>query len=241
MISLRNILKASALFLLTLMMQCCREDNRIEDVTNIMDNDGNSYKVIRIGKQLWMAENLKTTHLNDGTAIPNVTENSKWVTTYSASLSVYNNDEATYKEAYGILYNYYCVETGKLCPVGWHVPSDNEWTQLIDYAGNNAGKLKEAGTDHWQTQNASDNVTGFTALPGGYRTLYDGTFSDIGIKGYWSTSTLGAGHLSMGVRFYGPFVYVLSSSSNDIEKIDLSVALPFSGKNQGLSIRCVKD
>ncbi len=241
MLSLKPILTVSAVIVLILLMPSCQKDNSGEDVTTIMDYDSNSYEVIRIGKQLWMAENLKTTHLNDGTVIPNVTENSKWITTYSASLSIYDNDEATYKGVYGILYNYYCVETGKLCPVGWHVPSDKEWTQLIDYVDNNAMKLKETGTDHWQTQIVSSNVTGFTALPGGYRTLYDGTFSDIGIKGYWSTSTMGAGHLSMGVLFYGPLVYVLSSSSNNIEKIDLSVGLPFSGWIQGLSIRCVKD
>ncbi|MCX6255385.1 MAG: fibrobacter succinogenes major paralogous domain-containing protein [Bacteroidia bacterium] len=241
MIFIRNIFTTSAVFLLILLMQSCREDDPVDDVTNVTDYDGNSYNVIRIGKQLWMAENLKTTHLNDGTAIPSVTENSKWVNTYSAGLSIYNNDEASYKEVYGILYNYYAVKTGKLCPTGWHVPSDKEWAQLIDYVGNNAGKLKETGTNHWQTPNTSDNASGFTALPGGYRTMYNGTFSDIGIKGYWSTSTLGAGHLSMGVRFYGPLVYILSSSSNDIVKMDLSVALPFSGMNQGLSIRCVKD
>ena len=158
--SLKNILTASALFLFILLMHFCREDNRIEDVTDVMDYDGNSYKVIRIGKQLWMAENLKTTHLNDGTAIPNVTDNSKWVTTYSPGLSIYENDDATYKKVYGVLYKYSCVETGKLCPNGWHVPSAKEWAKLIDYAGNNADALKETGTVHWQTQNASDNVTG---------------------------------------------------------------------------------
>ena len=188
-----------------------------------------------------MAENLKTNHLNDGTIIPLVTDNPEWINNHSPGLCYYNNDESTYKDTYGPFYNWYSVETRRLCPSGWHVPSDQEWALLSNYVGNKGGMLKETGTNHWQSPNNSDNASGFTALPGGYRKMYNGTFSDIGITGYWSSSSLGEGHLSMGVRFYGPLVYVLNSTNDNITKTDLSVALPFSGKSQGSSVRCVRD
>jgi uncharacterized protein (TIGR02145 family) len=236
-----NIIRVSSVFLCATLIQCCREVDPIEDVSSVTDYDSNSYKVVRIGNQLWMAENLKTTHFNDGTIIPLVTDNSEWINNHSPGLCYYNNDETSYKDIYGPLYNWYSVETGKLCPIGWHVPSDLEWTYLSNFAENAGGKLKETGTNHWQSPNTSDNASGFTALPGGYRKLNNGTFSDIGTRGFWSSSSLGEGHLSMGVRFYGPLVYVLNSTNDNITKFDLSVALPFSGKSQGSSIRCIKE
>ncbi|MCX6255387.1 MAG: hypothetical protein NTV31_13035 [Bacteroidia bacterium] len=211
---------------------------------SINDIDGNIYKVVKIGTQFWMAENLKTTHLNDGTIIPIETDSINWVSIWSPALCFYNNDEINYKNIYGVLYNWYTAETGKLCPPGWHVPSANEWNKLINYAGGAsiAGtRLKEAGSDHWQSPNTSDNSSGFTALPGGYRVFYNGAFSDLGTKGYWASSSLGAGALTMGVLFYGPIFYVLNSTTDDIKKIDSSCPMPFSGKDQGSSVRCIKD
>lgn len=220
------------------------KDIEIQTGNAITDIDGNNYRTMKIGSQTWMAENLKTTHLNDGTLIPLVTDSLKWVNLYTPGLCFYNNNEKTYKEIYGVLYNWFTVETSKLCPPGWHVPSDQEWTLLINYIGGAevAGvKLKETGKEHWQNPNVSDNSSGFTALPGGYRKMYNGAFSDIGTTGYWFSSSLGAGALSMGVRWYGPIAYILHSATDNIGKIDLSVALPFSGKAEGSSVRCVKD
>ncbi|MGB4293792.1 MAG: FISUMP domain-containing protein, partial [Bacteroidales bacterium] len=96
------------------------------------DVDGNRYKVIMIGNQLWMAENLRTTKYNDGTPIPLVTDNTAWSNLTSPGYCWYDNN-STNKDTYGALYNWYTVNTGKLCPSGWHVPSDDEWTIMQNY------------------------------------------------------------------------------------------------------------
>ena len=154
---------------------------------NITDVDGNTYGTVTIGTQTWISSNLKTTHYNDGTAIPNVTDNTTWAGLATGAYCWYNNDSITYKSTYGALYNWYAVST-KLCPTGWHVPKDGEWTTLTDYLGGltiAGGKLIETGTTHWVTPNTgATNSSGFTALPGGYRSR-SGTFSDFGSKGYW--------------------------------------------------------
>ena len=116
--------------------------------------------------------NLKTTKYNDGTSIPNVTNDTSWSNLTTGAYCWYNND-VSYKNPYGALYNWYAVNTGKLAPKGWHVPSDAEWTTLITYLGGESiagGKLKEAGTTHWLSPNTeATNSTGFSALPGGRR------------------------------------------------------------------------
>jgi len=165
-----------------------------------VDADGYAYNTVIIGTQEWMAENLKTTKYNDGTAIPFV--NTDWSTQTVGSYYYYNNDISN-RNTYGALYNWYAVDNndatkvasngGKnICPVGWHVPTVAEWITLIDYLGglSLAGeKLKETGTIHWISNSAATNINGFTALPGGSRS-WDGAFKgDIGRYGYWwSTS-----------------------------------------------------
>ena len=99
-----------------------------------IDADGNSYKVVKIGDQTWMDENLKTTKFNDGTAIPYTKDNSVWSASVLASTPAYCwYSDDTYQNAYGALYNWYAVNTGKLAPVGWHVATDDEWTILGNY------------------------------------------------------------------------------------------------------------
>ena len=124
---------------------------------SVTDIEGNCYKTIQLGPRLWMAENLKTTHYNDGVGI----QNYYW----------YNNDPSTYKNTYGALYTVVAIVTDKLCPVGWHVPSVSEWKELTAYLGGDdiaGGKLKETGTTHWDSPNTgATNESGFTALPGG--------------------------------------------------------------------------
>jgi uncharacterized protein (TIGR02145 family) len=160
--------------------------------TNLVrDVEGNVYKTVNIGTQVWMAENLKTTKFNDGTSIPLVTNYDSWAALTTPAYCWYNNDSSN-KEVYGALYNWYAVNTNKLCPEGWHIPADSEWTTLMDYLGdskNAGGLLKEKGTHHWKTPNtgATDKI-GFTALPGGYRS-YNGSFNWIRISGYWWSST----------------------------------------------------
>ena len=107
----------------------------------VTDIEGNIYKTIQIGTQEWMAENLKTTKYNDNTEIPLITENSNWGSTTTPGYCWVNNDRTTYKNIYGALYNWYTVNTGKLCPTGWHVSTDAEWTTLVNYLGRiNSGR-----------------------------------------------------------------------------------------------------
>jgi uncharacterized protein (TIGR02145 family) len=163
----------------------------------VEDVDGNRYNTVKIGTQAWMAENLKTTKYNDGTTIPLVTDSSGWAALTTPGFCWYNNEETIYKSTYGALYNWFVVDTASngnknLCPVSWHVPSEVEWTILSDYLGGAdvaGGKLKEIGTTHWFSPNtgATDQF-GYSALPGAYR-YWNGSFGDIGISGYWYSST----------------------------------------------------
>ncbi|MBA7520565.1 hypothetical protein ES705_12661 [subsurface metagenome] len=101
--------------------------------TTINDKDGNEYTAVPIGTQVWMVENLKTTKYKDGTVIPLVTSNSSWISLSTPGYFWYNNDAVSYKNTFGALYNWYTVNTNELCPLGWHVPTDAEWTVLIDH------------------------------------------------------------------------------------------------------------
>ena len=176
-------------FVLNLTNNCKRADDELSAVT---DKDGNVYKIVTIGTQEWMVENLKTTKYNDGKDIPNVTNNTEWAVLTTPAYCWFDNNETPNKASYGALYNWYTINTGKLCPTGWHVPTDAEWTTLttfLDGENSAACKLKEQGLAHWISPNlCADNSSGFKALPGGYRE-YDGTFYYLGYLGYWWTST----------------------------------------------------
>src|SRR5690554_5475820 len=178
---------------------------------SITDIDGNTYKTVTIGTQTWMAENLKVTKYNDGIAIPNVTDNTAWRELATGALCDYANTPSN-SETYGKLYNWHAVNTGKLCPTGWHVPSDAEWTELTDYLGGTSvagGKLKETGTTHWARNTGATNETGFTALPGGGRDD-SGTFYGIGGDGFWWSATE---HYAL--AWYRFMLYYLSSVLRD--------------------------
>jgi uncharacterized protein (TIGR02145 family) len=162
----------------------------------LKDIDNNVYDTIRIGTQTWMKQNLKVTKFNDGTAIKFLKESEDWSGLPIPGYCWYNNDEAMYKNIYGALYNWWVADVnstdGKnVCPVGWHVPTYDEWTNLITYLGGEAyagGKLKDTST-FWQAPNKeATNESGFTALPVGCRNT-NGTFSDIGQYGWWWSST----------------------------------------------------
>jgi uncharacterized protein (TIGR02145 family) len=162
---------------------------------DITDLDGNSYKTVYIGNQQWMGENLKVTKYNDGTEIPNVTDGTQWVNLTTGAWSYYDNDAAN-NDKYGKLYNWYAVSpitngSKNVCPTGWHVPTDAEWTVLTDYLGGESeagGKMKEVGTVNWITNIDASNTSLFTGLPGGYRAS-NGHFNLIGANGNWWSSS----------------------------------------------------
>jgi len=193
------------------------------------DIEGNTYNTITIGDQVWMQENLKVTKLNDGTEIPNVTDEDTWLYTSEPGYGWYDNEALIFGELYGAMYNWYAVNTGSLCPDGWHVPTDAEWTILTDYLGGEAvagGQLKEAGTEHWTSPNTdATNTTGFTALPGGYRSN-GGQYYSIGSSGSWHTSS----------EKDNMFVWRRDMQSNhgEVKRWD-------NNKNFGFSVRCIKD
>jgi uncharacterized protein (TIGR02145 family) len=200
----------------------------------VSDVDGNSYPTVIIGTQVWMAENLKTTKYNDGSIIPLVTDGAAWTALSTPGYCFYNNDAPTYKAIYGTLYNCYALDAvsngGKnVCPTGWHVPSDAEWTILTDYLGGESvagAKIKEAGTSHWYSPNTgATNESGFTALPGGFRNI-NGIFNLLGYYGNWWTST----------QFNTVNNWVRTITWNS-----LSVSKPYNDKRDGFSVRCLKD
>ncbi|MCX6244290.1 MAG: fibrobacter succinogenes major paralogous domain-containing protein [Bacteroidetes bacterium] len=197
--------------------------------TTIADVDDNHYRIVQIGTQVWMAENLKTTKYSDGTSIPLVTDATAWTNLTTPGYCWYNNLPAFNKKTYGALYNWYAVNTGKLAPAGWHVPTDGEWTVLTDFLGGEdiaGGKMKEAGTAHWLSPNTgATNESGFTAVPAGFRSDY-GTFWDVGNYGYWWSSS----GSSTGDAWYRRLVYDYSY-----------VYRTNYGKSLGFSGRCLRD
>jgi len=195
----------------------------------VKDIDGNVYNTETIGTQVWMAENLKSTKYNDGIAIPLVDDDQAWGVLTTPGCCWYNKDAIANKNTYGALYNWYAVNTNKLCPRDWHVSTDAEWTTLTTYLGSEkvaGGKLKETGTTHWEKHNnGAANLTGFTALPGGYRNNH-GAFANIGFFGFWWSATE-----------YVPtaaWCRTIGCAGSDVLRI-------FSLKKIGYSVRCIKD
>ncbi len=205
-----------------------------DDISNsvstyrLMDTDGNLYKVVKIGDQFWMAENLKTTKFNDGTEIPIASDYKDWSSLMSPGYCWYYNEAENYKADYGALYNWYTINTEKLCPSGWHVPSVEEWKTLTSYYDESTvgGELKEIGTKYWMSPNTgATNAIGFGALPGGSRGSL-GSFFDEGLRGYWWSST----ESDKNRAWYSALGYSSKEASGNSDN-----------KKGGLSVRCVKD
>ena len=179
-----------------------------------------------------MAENLKTTTLIDGTVIPKIIDELSWYRLTSPGYCWYNNDEVVNKKTYGALYNWYTVNTAKLCPAGWHVPNDSDWAKLItffrgtDIAG---GKLKNKSG--WRSaDNYSNNESGFSGLPGGYGGILG--FYNMNILGlWWSSSILKSSLLNEVV-----FAYTL-----ELLDVNPNALLTTEELQAGLSVRCLKD
>lgn len=197
---------------------------------NILDIDGNTYKTVKIGEQVWMAENLKVTKYRNGDAIPNVKRAERWGDLTTGARCAYGNKVANAK-IYGLLYNWFAVNDPRgLAPEGWHVPSDDEWQTLADYPGGSKiadNKLKEAGTAHWKSPNTgSTNESGFTALPGGCRDFSDGYFYGLwGNALFWSAS-----------EYYAYGVWARSLFYHYAE-----IGRYYYNKRDGFSVRCVRD
>ena len=200
--------------------------------STLTDVEGNKYKTVVIGDQEWMAENLKTTKYNDGTDIPLEQDNKKWIAITTPAYCWVGNHIAN-KDIFGAFYNWQAVNTGKLCPKGWHVPTDEEWTKLTDFLGGldvAGGKMKATGTDLWNSPNTgASNESGFSALPGGYRYGYfwgSGEFYELGLNGYFWTATE-----------YTETHSRTRTVNAERTKVYSSVFV----KNNGFSVRCVKD
>lgn len=171
----------------------------------VTDIDGNIYKTVTIGSQIWMAENLKTTHYADGAIIPlaNTKEKMDALTDIDKAYCWYNNDSITNGAVYGALYTWAAAMNGEsssesistrvqgVCPAGWHLPSVSEFIELEEFSHGSAyagDKLKEVGTKHWrETTTSVTNETGFTGLPGGYS---NGSFSNKDLYGYWWSTNI---------------------------------------------------
>jgi uncharacterized protein (TIGR02145 family) len=196
---------------------------------SMTDQEGNVYKTIVIGEQEWMAENLHTSTYKNGDLIPNATDGNQWFNLTTGAWCFYNNDPQ-FECPYGKLYNWYAVaDSRNVCPTGWHVPSDAEWTTLTNFlAGESVagGKMKSAGTQYWLSPNiAADNSSGFSGLPGGTRYGNGDGFLDIGYFGYWWSSTEYNTNDAWGRDLY----YDGGSSSRYIDN-----------KRDGFSVRCLR-
>jgi uncharacterized protein (TIGR02145 family) len=200
--------------------------NQAQSVT---DYDGNIYDTISIGSQVWLKQNLKVTHYRNGLSIPNVIGGTAWSNLTTGARCYYNNDSATYDSVFGALYNWYAVNNNnEICPSGWHVPTDGEWTILETYLGGSTiagGKMKEAGILHWLSPNTgATNSSGFTGLPGGMLgTTY--SFQTINENGLWWTSSQQSGGA------WSRYLWYLNAG------VDRNIT----PKTIGLSIRCIRD
>jgi uncharacterized protein (TIGR02145 family) len=195
----------------------------------LSDIDNNVYTVVKIGNQWWMAENLRTTKLNDGTNIQRVTLNDVWQNLKTPGYCWYDNNALSYKVPFGAFYNWYTVETGKLCPQGWHVPTNDDWYILINYLGGYqvaGGKLKSTSLRYpWYSPNTgATNESGFSAVPSASR-LSDGEFGPLGIYAIWWNS----------IRI------IDSAIAYGVDYDDADVYLGDIDFENGLSCRCIKD
>jgi len=210
------------------------------------DADGNNYPVVQIGSQVWMAENLKTTKYRNGDPIPNVTDATEWGKLSTGAYCNFDNSSSN-GTIYGKLYNWFAVgDSRNIAPTGWHVPTDEEWTILENYLIANGynydgSKVEDkiakslASTTNWTSYTSAgsigkdltkNNSTGFTALPGGYRSIGGGGFGYVGEYGTWWSATV-----------YGESTAYYRSLSCNLKDLDRDAHI----KKTGISVRLVRD
>jgi len=197
-------------------------------ITSVTDIDGNEYPVVEIGNQCWTKENLKTTRYSDGSVIPNSTDSIVWASPVTGAWANYDNSPVN-DSIYGKLYNWYTVaDPRNVCPTGWHIPTDDEWTILTDFLGGEivAGRKMKTITG-WLAPNAlATNESGFSFLPGGYRYFYFGSFSYISQRGWlWSSSESSSTNAWTRVLWY----YDEAANRGEVDK------------QIGQSVRCLRD
>jgi uncharacterized protein (TIGR02145 family) len=237
------------LFIIISLLTNCERNNTMppEDFTGltdiIHDTEGNPYKTVGIGTQIWMAENLRSTELNNGKDLLNIRNDSAWSLCKVPGYCYYNHDSTQFSKIYGALYNYYVVITDSICPNGWHVPTEKDWDILTRYLGGNqvaGGKLKDHYGQYWYSPNYwISNTFNFDAVPGGFRDFdtnlsYDtdnefGFFLDLGKKGYWWTKN----DLLSNDKWIFP-VISMSNENTHIAKTTRYI-------NVGASIRCIRN
>ena len=205
-------------------------ETKMFTTAGVVDIDGNEYTTVTIGSQTWMVENLKTTKYNDGTAISNPISDEEWANNNTGAYGWYNNNEEGYKDPYGALYNWVAVNSNKLCPTGWRVPTETDWETLIDFLGfpDAGSKLKEMGTAHWNEPNSdATNESGFTAVGSGHR-WHTGAYAGLGAVCYFWSSTENAEEGTAYAYYVGPtFPRLEEGSYNKVIR--------------GLSVRCIKE
>lgn len=195
----------------------------------VPDIDGNYYNTVKTGNQIWLEEDLKTTRLNDGTQIAHDLTDDYWPTRTSPAYSWYGNDSVNFSFPRGKFYNWYTVATNKLCPLGWHVPSTQEWNLLMLFLGGDTvagGKLKVSGTMFWKYPNyKATNESGFRAFPAGFRKASDGWVHSDMVNHWWCADILSDSTALNWYVYAGTGVLYRTRNS----------------RNMGYSVRCIKD
>lgn len=194
-----------------------------------------SYDLVAIEDQCWFAENLRTEQYRDGSVIPYVFSNDTWTSATEGATCYYNNSEEYGRDFYGNLYNWYAANDDReLCPTGWHIPTNAEWMELIDFLGGEflAGTSLKVTETHLPIMWDGTNESGFSAVPGGlrYDSNFSGTFQASFSNAIWWTSSY-AGYSSG-----ESYIWTISLSSSDS-----SVGINSRTSNYGLSVRCLKD
>jgi uncharacterized protein (TIGR02145 family) len=206
----------------------------------LKDVDGREYGSVIIGEQEWMSENLNTARYRNGQLITNVQDGSVWQNLKTGAWAFYNNDEAIGAD-FAKLYNWYAVDDARgLCPVGWTVPDNDDWSELIHFLGGSevaGGKLKATGTEFWVSPNTgASNDSGLNGLPGGYRALSGGVFYTIGLSGIWWSANPNFDVVNPPNDLYERYSnYVVAS--RDSERLNMDSGL----SGRGYSVRCIKD
>jgi len=221
-------------------------------ISIVTDIDGNVYNTVQIGDQCWMKENLKTTHYRNGMPIEHLSDDSEWLSNFNGAYTWYDNDPS-WKDIYGALYNWFAANNADgLCPSGWHVPTEAEWTKLVEYIisigiifnninykpGNALKSCRQVNSPSGGVCNTEEHPRwtyhpahsgfdefGFSGQPGGFRES-DGFFSSMGGLGFWWSATEASSDIA--------WSYILSYNHGDAHRY-------FDFKVSGLSVRCLKD